>query len=128
MSFEVVDVSGTLRCFKIKPYASIINSYHGISQILFNSTAQRELLLKTGKFIKLYYDRENRQIGFEIVPTKQNSFGTISTSGALTISKFIHQYNLNIQTIIGKYEILEHGALFIIDLKNKLPFKKRKEI
>jgi len=76
-------------------------------------------LLKEGKNLKLYYDRTEKHIGFEINGSKDENSLVIRKNVLINLNKLFFIYKLDPKEVAGSYDIIPHGALFIIDLKNR---------
>jgi len=126
MAFEMVDVSDVRHVFKTPPRLSICicGKYKSV-YCFFNQKASSELLLKEGKKIKLYYDRAEWEIGFEIVTNENDCCWTVRKNKNIVLSKFFYKYKIDPQEWVGRYDIIEHGRLFVIKLRKKMPLKKR---
>jgi len=123
MALEFVhlsDVSG--RLYRMVSRVSISAS----GTCIFNKTAVREYLLKEGKHIKLYYDKTEKHIGFEVNGHKDENTLVIRKKILINLNKFFFLYKLDPKEYAGSYDIIPHGALFIIDLKNRIISKRVK--
>jgi len=116
MALEVVQLSDAPnRVYRNPPRISIAAS----GTCSFNRSAAREYLLKEGKQIKLYYDRTEKHIGFEINGSKDENSLVIRKNVLINLNKLFFIYKLDPKEVAGSYDIIPHGALFIIDLKNR---------
>jgi len=116
MALEVVQLSDLLgKNYRMPPRVSI--STCGTCR--FNPAATREYLLREGKILKLYYDKMEKHIGFEVNGHKDDNTLVIRKKIIINLSKFFFLYKLDPKEYAGSYDIIPHGALFIIDLKNR---------
>lgn len=115
MALEVVQLSDIPgRVYNIPPRVTIATS--GIC--IFNKMAAKEYLLEEGKNLKLYYDKVEKHLGFEITNHGDENTLIIRKNVVINLNKFFFLYKLNIEEFAGSYDIIPHGALFIIDLNN----------
>lgn len=90
----------------------------------FNKSAQEECGFSSGKYVRLFYDRNEKLVGVERSNNKDKDAIKIQVKGNMTISAFAYKYKLNIKEYSGKYLLHEHGALWVFDLKKRLEGRK----
>ena len=118
MGLEVFQVSGmSYRMYKLTPKITIL----GEGLCCFGVAAAREYLFTKGKRVKLYYDKSEQQMGFEIVDKREADAVRVTGNNQININKFIYYYKLDIKELIGSYDLIPHGALVVIDLKKRNP-------
>ena len=122
MAFEVVQLSGMAWHYRTTPWVRIYEN----GQCGINEAAERDFLLKPGKHVKFYFDRENKQIGFEIVNNSENGTGVVSRYRVLNLRRFFYYYKLNLKNYAGRYDLIPHGKLCVIDLNKRKPLMIRK--
>ena len=87
----------------------------------FNKTAAQNFLFRPGKFVKIWYDRQTRIIGFELFGRKDDDALIIGKNGSLNLNKLFWYFKLDAKKIGGgSYELIEDGAIFKIYLDKKL--------
>ena len=95
---------------KFKPVVS-----YSSNQFRFNVVCSREYI-KSNRFIKFYYDKENKRIAFKFTSNEDESTLTLTKSNESFIvsgKSFVDYYNLKIK---GKYFLKQTGNFIYFNM------------